>query len=77
MGVVGEQVHHGNARRRRQALELGVVEDSSGDHGVVPGEHAGNVLGCLPRVDARLLTEDRHRVAAQLNDRQLHRAPGP
>ena len=53
-----------------------MVHHPRGDDRVIAGEGAGDVLGGLAGAEADLLLLDVDRMAAELDDRHLHRVAG-
>ncbi len=76
MGAIGQHVDDGDVDGRGEALDDRVLEDPRRDQRVVPLEDATDVLDRLAHVEADLLAPRVHRVAAELDDRDLHRVTG-
>ena len=76
MGAVGQHVDDRDVDSGRESLHHGVVEDPRRDQRVVALEDAADVLNRLAHVEADLLAPRVHRVATELDDRDLHRVPG-
>ena len=76
VGVVAEHVDDRHVADGRHALHHGVLEHASGEHGVVAGHHAGDVLHGLANVQPHLFAAGVDGVAAELHDRHLHRVAG-
>ena len=74
--AVGQHVDDRHRRDRGHALDHLVAEDPGGEHGVVAGHDPGDVLDGLAGVEAHLLAPRVDGMAAELEDRDLHRLAG-